>query len=148
MECSPGVVPAESATSRPAASHSSSAALILGAPGIVQADEQNGRHSGADRWVADRSVRGGAFVAGHHQLGGVGGGHVGVERRAVADDPAMGDVVRQMLRELLPAVAEALTPPDGANASVLGASADELRSFALDDLTRRLNIIGVPLDTL
>jgi hypothetical protein len=31
---------------------------------------------------------------------------------------------------------------------VLGASADELRSFALDGLTRRLNVIGVPLQTL
>jgi ribonucleoside-diphosphate reductase beta chain len=69
-------------------------------------------------------------------------------REAVAETPAMGDVVRQTLRELLPAVAEALTPPEGADASVLGASADELRTFALDGLTRRLNIIGVPLQTL
>jgi ribonucleoside-diphosphate reductase beta chain len=69
-------------------------------------------------------------------------------RQAVAETPAMGDVVRQTLRELLPAVAEALTPPAGADASVLGASADELRAFALDGLTRRLNIIGVPLQTL
>ncbi len=69
-------------------------------------------------------------------------------RQAVAETPPMGDVVRQTLRELLPAVAEALTPPEGADASVLGASTDELRSFALDGLTRRLNIIGVPLQTL
>jgi ribonucleoside-diphosphate reductase beta chain len=53
-------------------------------------------------------------------------------RQAVAKTPAMGDVVRQTLRDLLPAVAEALTPPEGADASMLGASADELRSFALD----------------
>lgn len=69
-------------------------------------------------------------------------------RRAVAGTPAMADVIRQTLRELLPAVAEALTPPAGADASVLGASADELRTFALDGLTRRLNVIGVPLQTL
>ncbi len=69
-------------------------------------------------------------------------------RQAVAANPAVGDVVRGTLRELLPAVAEALTPPAGADASTLGASADELRAFALDGLTRRLNIIGVPLDTL
>jgi hypothetical protein len=31
---------------------------------------------------------------------------------------------------------------------VLGASTDELRAFALDGLTRRLNVIGVPLQTL
>lgn len=69
-------------------------------------------------------------------------------RQAVAQTPAMGDVVRHTLRELLPAVAEALTPPEGADASVLGASSDELRRFALDGLTRRLNVIGVPLQTL
>jgi ribonucleoside-diphosphate reductase beta chain len=69
-------------------------------------------------------------------------------RRAVAADRGMGDVVRATLRELLPAVAESLTPPEGAEASVLGASAEELRAFALDGLTRRLNVVGVPLDTL
>ncbi|HLB20651.1 MAG TPA: ribonucleotide-diphosphate reductase subunit beta [Solirubrobacteraceae bacterium] len=69
-------------------------------------------------------------------------------RGAVARDERMGDVVRQTLRELLPAVAESLTPPAGADASVLGASTEELRSFALDGLTRRLLVVGVPLDTL
>jgi ribonucleoside-diphosphate reductase beta chain len=69
-------------------------------------------------------------------------------REAVAKDPALGDVVRQTLRDLLPAVAESLTPPEGADASVLGASTDELRVFALDGLARRLNVIGVPLNTL
>ena len=64
------------------------------------------------------------------------------------EDPAMGDVVRASLRELLPAVAQSLTPPEGADASVLGASAEEIREFALDGLKRRLDIIGVPLDTL
>jgi ribonucleoside-diphosphate reductase beta chain len=69
-------------------------------------------------------------------------------RQAVSEDPGMGDVVRGSLRELLPAVAESLTPPAGADSSVLGASADDLRGFALDGLKRRLKIIGVPLDTL
>jgi hypothetical protein len=64
------------------------------------------------------------------------------------EDDAMADVVRGILRDLLPAVAASLTPPEGGDASVLGASADDLRGFALDGLTRRLNIIGVPLDTL
>jgi hypothetical protein len=31
---------------------------------------------------------------------------------------------------------------------VLGISPDDLGQFALDDLTRRLNIIGVPINTL
>ena len=69
-------------------------------------------------------------------------------RQAVAMDPAMGDVVRDALRDLLPAVAESLKPPQGADASVLGASEDDLRTFALDGLTRRLAVIGVPLDSL
>jgi ribonucleoside-diphosphate reductase beta chain len=66
-------------------------------------------------------------------------------RQAVAEQPAMEQVIRRTLQELLPAVADSLTPPAGADASVLGASADELRSFALDGLTRRLKIIGVAL---
>jgi len=69
-------------------------------------------------------------------------------RRAVAEDPAMGEVVRGSLRDLLPAVAESLTVPEGADASELGASAEQIRSFALGGLTRRLQIIGVPLETL
>jgi ribonucleoside-diphosphate reductase beta chain len=69
-------------------------------------------------------------------------------RAAVARDRTMGDVMRGTLRDLLPAVTESLTPPPGADASVLGASAHELRTFALDGLTRRLNVVGVPLDSL
>jgi ribonucleoside-diphosphate reductase beta chain len=69
-------------------------------------------------------------------------------REAVSGDREMGDVVRSTLRELLPAVAESLTLPAGADQSLLGASQEELRSFALDGLRRRMNIIGVPLETL
>jgi len=92
------------------------------------------------------------FVAGYTKIHHDEHRHIGYGvwylREAVARDAAMGDVVRGTLRELLPAVAESLTPPEGADASVLGASAEELRGFALEGLTRRLNIIGVPLDTL
>lgn len=69
-------------------------------------------------------------------------------REAVEADANHAEVVRETLRELLPAVAESLTPPSGAGVSVLGASADELRGFALDGLTRRLKIVGVSLDSL
>jgi ribonucleoside-diphosphate reductase beta chain len=69
-------------------------------------------------------------------------------RRAVAGDGGTADVVRRILRELLPAVAESLTPPEGADSSILGASAEDLRAFALGGLTRRLNVVGVPFDTL
>jgi ribonucleoside-diphosphate reductase beta chain len=92
------------------------------------------------------------FVAGYTKIHHDEHRHIGYGiwflRRAVAGDGGMGDVVRRTVRGLLPAVAESLTPPEGADASVLGASADELRAFALGGLTRRLNIVGVPLDTL
>jgi ribonucleoside-diphosphate reductase beta chain len=71
-------------------------------------------------------------------------------RQAVADSPALGDVVRATLRELLPAVAESLTPPDreGTDWDALGANAEEIREFAIGGLRRRLNVVGVPLSTL
>jgi ribonucleoside-diphosphate reductase beta chain len=71
-------------------------------------------------------------------------------RQAIRAEPALGDNVRQTLRALLPAVAQALTPPDrdGTDWDALGASADEIREFAVTGLSRRLNIVGVPLDSL
>ena len=69
---------------------------------------------------------------------------------AVRDDPAHADDVRATLRSLLPTVAEALTPPDldGADWNALGASAGEIRAFAVSGLSRRLKLVGVPLETL
>jgi ribonucleoside-diphosphate reductase beta chain len=67
---------------------------------------------------------------------------------AVAADITLGDEVRQTLRDLLPAVAASLAPPDRGEDTdwdALGASADEIRAFALDGLNRRLKIIGVEL---
>jgi ribonucleoside-diphosphate reductase beta chain len=71
-------------------------------------------------------------------------------REALAATPALADVVRETLRELLPAVAESLTPPDreGADWDALGADAEEIREFALTGLSRRLGVIGVPLSSL
>ena len=70
-------------------------------------------------------------------------------RETIRQHPDAGDIVRTTLRDLLPAVAESLKPPgDGAAESVLGVSEDDLRQFALAGLTRRLSIIGVPIDTL
>ncbi|MEA2478375.1 MAG: ribonucleoside-diphosphate reductase beta chain, partial [Thermoleophilaceae bacterium] len=71
-------------------------------------------------------------------------------REAVAGDPALADNVRATLRALLPAVAESLTPPqrEGTDWDALGASSDEIREFAVGGLSRRLGIIGVPLDSL
>ena len=72
-------------------------------------------------------------------------------RETVRDRPEAADVVRQTLRDLLPSVAEALKPPnrgEETDRDALGANADDIRSFALDGLARRLDIIGVPLATL
>jgi ribonucleoside-diphosphate reductase beta chain len=71
-------------------------------------------------------------------------------REAVSRDPALADTVRTTLRASLPAVAEALTPPDREDTDweALGASSDEIRDFAISGLSRRLNIVGVPLDSL
>jgi ribonucleoside-diphosphate reductase beta chain len=72
-------------------------------------------------------------------------------REAVRGNPGAGDVIRETLRELLPAVAASLAPPDtggGTDFAALGASVDDIRTFALNGLTRRLDIIGVPLTTL
>ena len=71
-------------------------------------------------------------------------------REAVEADGALGDDVRETLRSLLPAVAASLAPPDrdGTDWEALGAGADEIREFALDGLSRRLQIVGVPLSTI
>jgi hypothetical protein len=63
---------------------------------------------------------------------------------------AIAEHVARARAQLSPAVAESLTPPDreGTDWVALGASADEIRAFALDGLGRRLNIVGVPLTSL
>ena len=70
-------------------------------------------------------------------------------RETVREQPDQADTVRTTLRELLPHVADSLRlPGDGDTASALGASEDDLREFALGGLTRRLQIIGVPLESV
>jgi len=90
------------------------------------------------------------FVAGYSKIHHDEQRHIGYGTwflgETVAAHPQMADVVRRTMYDVLPAVAESLTPPEGADQSVLGASADELRGFALDGLNRRLKIIGVDLD--
>ena len=70
--------------------------------------------------------------------------------KAVSRDPAVAEGVRTTLRASLPAVAEALTPPDRGDTDweALGASSEEIRDFAISGLSRRLTIVGVPLDSL
>jgi ribonucleoside-diphosphate reductase beta chain len=69
-------------------------------------------------------------------------------REAVRDHDDAEKTIRATLTELLPLVAESLTPPDrdtDTDWEALGASSDEIREFALSGLTRRLDIIGAPL---
>jgi ribonucleoside-diphosphate reductase beta chain len=69
-------------------------------------------------------------------------------RETVREHPKMAGVVRETLRELLPSVAESLKPPGGGDGELLGVTQDDIRGFALGGLTRRLAIIGVPLETV
>ena len=70
-------------------------------------------------------------------------------RETIREHPEQADTVRQALRDLLPSVADSLKLPGEDDASdVLGVSEDDLRQFALNGLTRRLSIIGVPLETV
>jgi ribonucleoside-diphosphate reductase beta chain len=71
-------------------------------------------------------------------------------REAVREEPALAENVRATLRSLLPAVGQALTPPDrdATDWEALGASSDEIREFAVSGLSRRLKIVGVPLESL
>ncbi|MCW2987181.1 MAG: hypothetical protein JWM24_119 [Solirubrobacterales bacterium] len=66
-------------------------------------------------------------------------------REAVAADPAMAEVVRARILELLPAVAESVAPPSDGAFDALGVEDGALTEFGLDALNRRLSIVGVSL---
>jgi ribonucleoside-diphosphate reductase beta chain len=68
-------------------------------------------------------------------------------REAVAEDPAMGNVVRSRLLDLLPAAAETLSPSGRDFSAALGVEPGELAEYGLGALNRRLALIGAPLDT-
>jgi ribonucleoside-diphosphate reductase beta chain len=72
-------------------------------------------------------------------------------RETVRATAEAGDVVRRTLRDLLPSVAASLAPPDTGSDrdfAAIGATTEAIREFALGGLTRRLDIIGVPLASL
>ena len=67
-------------------------------------------------------------------------------REAVREQPQAAQTIRATLAEILPVAAESLSLPEGDTGEALGASTDEIREFALSGLSRRLEIIGAPLD--
>ncbi len=64
-------------------------------------------------------------------------------------DPAMRRRVQAKLMELIPVAAGVLVPPDAedpTNYELLGYTSDETNAFAFTALSRRLKVIGVPLE--
>ena len=66
-------------------------------------------------------------------------------RRAVADRPELGEVVSRRIADLLPAVAESVSPPGEGAWDLLGVEDGALARFGLDALNRRLRLVGVPV---
>lgn len=66
-------------------------------------------------------------------------------QQAVAEDPQMAEVVRARLVNLLPAVAESVSPPSEGAWDLLGVADGELAQYGLNALNRRLALIGVSL---
>src|SRR4051812_23235651 len=82
------------------------------------------------------------FVAGYSKIHHDETRHIGYGvwflREAVRKDEGAAETIRSTLGELLPVVAETLRPPNGdgdTDWGALGASADEIREFALGGLT-------------
>jgi ribonucleoside-diphosphate reductase beta chain len=66
-------------------------------------------------------------------------------REAIAEDGGLGDVARRRVEDLLPAVAESISPPSEGAWDVLGLDDGALAEFGLGALTRRMTLIGVSL---
>jgi ribonucleoside-diphosphate reductase beta chain len=66
-------------------------------------------------------------------------------REAVRRDPPMAEAVRARVIELLPSVAESISPPSEGAWDVLGVEDGALAEFGLGALNRRLELVGAPL---
>jgi ribonucleoside-diphosphate reductase beta chain len=104
------------------------------------------------RYLNERGLLGG-FVTGYSEIHHDETMHIGYGvwflRETVREHPGVAETVRETLRDLLPSVAEALGGSGGGpDIERLGVGTDEVRQFALDGLTRRLDIIGVPLSSV
>jgi ribonucleoside-diphosphate reductase beta chain len=91
------------------------------------------------------------FVDGYGRIGADEQRHIAYGtwflREAVAADPLQKEVVRARLLDLLPAVAESLSPPSDGAWDMLGIERDALAAFGLSALDRRLKLIGVWLES-
>jgi ribonucleoside-diphosphate reductase beta chain len=98
--------------------------------------------------LRDRNVLPG-FVDGYGRIAADEQRHIayGTEflQRAVGDEPRMAAVIRGRILDLLPAVAESISPPSEGAWDVLGVEDGALAQYGLSALTRRLNVIGVSL---
>ncbi|HEY4895392.1 MAG TPA: ribonucleotide-diphosphate reductase subunit beta [Solirubrobacteraceae bacterium] len=95
------------------------------------------------------------FVEGYEHIHHDESRHIGYGiwflRETVREQPPMAEVVRETLRRLLPSVAASLSPAEdgsGPDLDAIGASSEDIRNFALAGLTRRMDVIGVPLSSL
>jgi ribonucleoside-diphosphate reductase beta chain len=68
-------------------------------------------------------------------------------RDALAGQPELETVVRERIENLLPAVAESVSPPGEGAWDVLGVEDGELGRFGLNALSRRLKVVGVSVDS-
>ena len=66
-------------------------------------------------------------------------------RRAVAQEPAMSEVLRSRLHSLLPAMKDTLSPPGVGTTEILGVDENAVAEYGLSALTRRLKLIGISL---
>ena len=103
-------------------------------------------------YLTDRELLPG-FVEGYSKIHHDETRHIGYGvwflRETVSQHPEAAETVRHTLRDLLPAVADSLKLPGGDDSSaILGVSEDDVRQFALAGLTRRLAIIGVPIESI
>ncbi len=89
------------------------------------------------------------FVAGYSRIAADEQRHIAYGtwylREAVAEEPELAGVVRERVLDLLPAVAESISPPSEGAWDLLGVEDGELARFGLGALTRRLDLIGAPL---
>ena len=90
------------------------------------------------------------FVAGYSRIAADEQRHIAYGtwflREAVRETPELADVVRGRILDLLPVVAESISPPSEGAWDVLGVEDGALAEFGLGALNRRLALIGVALD--